>query len=209
MYIPQPFREDDTAKLVEFMQAHSFATLVTVVKGFPVASHVPLVTTQQNGSVTLSGHLAKANPQWQAFNGDESLAIFTGPHAYISPTLYENQESVPTWNYIAVHAYGVPKIITLADAPEAMDEMIESMVAVYEPSYKSQWEELSDRFRNDLMNAIVGFEMQVTKLEGKYKLSQNRSHFDRANIANTLSQCNDPTIADVGELMKKDLSDEI
>ncbi|WP_243713818.1 FMN-binding negative transcriptional regulator [Nostoc sp. 106C] len=113
MYIPNAFREEDIEKLVAFMRANSFATLVSLQNNIPVASHVPLVVTVQNNVVKLTGHLAKQNPQWQVFEQSESLAIFTGPHAYISPSLYEQRESVPTWNYIAVHAYGIPQIITL------------------------------------------------------------------------------------------------
>lgn len=207
MYIPPAFREDDLERLVEFMKAFSFATLVTVVDGIPTASHVPLVTTVHDGIVKLTGHFARANPQWQAFSCSESLAIFSGPHAYISPSLYEKRESVPTWNYLAVHAYGKPQMITLADSPERMDAMIDAMVSVYEPAYKTQWDELSDGFRDGMMHAIVGFEMPVTKLEGKYKLSQNRSHVDQSNVADSLMQHHDATVAKVGEAMQKNLSE--
>jgi transcriptional regulator len=207
MYIPPAFREEDLEKLVEFMKAFSFATLVTVVDNIPTASHVPLVTTVQDGVVKLTGHLAKANPQWQAFNNSESLAIFSGPHAYVSPSLYEKRENVPTWNYIAIHAYGKPQIITLAEAPESMDTMINAMVSFYEPAYKTQWDELSAGYRDGMMAAIVGFEMPVTKLEGKYKLSQNRSHFDQSNVANSLMQDHDIVVTQIGEAMQKNLSE--
>ncbi|XGV99787.1 MAG: FMN-binding negative transcriptional regulator [Leptolyngbya sp. BL-A-14] len=208
MYIPPAFREDDLEKLVEFMQTFSFATLVTVVDSMPTASHVPLVTTVHDGVVKLTGHLAKANLQWQAFDQAESLAIFNGPHAYISPSLYEKRENVPTWNYIAVHAYGKPRIITLTEAPESMDAMINAMVSFYEPTYKTQWDALSAGYRNGMMDAIVGFEMQVTRLEGKYKLSQNRSHFDQRNVADSLLQHQDMTVVQIGEAMQKNLSDQ-
>jgi len=106
MYIPNAFREDDQATLVAFMRAHSFATLVSVVDGTPFATHLPLVISEESGQILLVGHLAKANPHWRALTASDSLVIFQGPHAYISPSLYEKRESVPTWNYIAVHAYG-------------------------------------------------------------------------------------------------------
>ena len=208
MYILPAFREENVEKLVEFMTTFSFATLVTTVDGNPVASHVPLVTTLQEGVVKLTGHLAKANAQWQAFAHSESLAIFSGPHAYISPSLYEKRENVPTWNYIAVHAYGKPQMITLADAPEMMDAMIDKMVSFYEPGYKTQWHELSDGYRRGMMDAIVGFEIYVTRLEGKYKLSQNRSHFDQSNVAHSLVQDGDVAIAKVGEVMQKNISEQ-
>ena len=141
--------------------------------------------------VKLSGHLAKANPQWKYFEDAESLAIFTGPHAYISPTLYEKHENVPTGNYIAVHAYGTPQIITLKDAPAQMDRMIDDMVATYEASYKVHWHSLSHGYREGMMGGIVGFEMVVTRLEGTYKLSQNRSKTDQKTVSSTLLQSDD------------------
>src|SRR5512143_1626624 len=115
MYIPNHFCQDNPEKLVQFMRANSFATLVSIVNGVPFASYLPLVTVAAEDGVTLVGHLAKTNPHWQAFDQGETLAIFTGPHAYISPSLYENRESVPTWNYIAVHAYGTPHAISFTE----------------------------------------------------------------------------------------------
>ena len=205
MYIPDAFREDDVEKLVGFMRAHSFATLVSVIDGSPFASHIPLIVRREGDSLRLIGHLAKANLQWKAFGGGESLAIFSGPHAYISPTLYERRESVPTWNYIVVHAYGVPQIVTLADSPPAVEKILQEVIESYDPSYASQWDELSDKFRHGMMRGIVGFEMPVTRLEGKYKLSQNRSQADQGNVAQSLLRNTDPTIAGVGEAMRANL----
>lgn len=153
----------------------------------------------------MSGHLAKANPQWQVFSQQESLAIFTGPHAYISPDAYEARENVPTWNYIAVHAYGTPRLITLNQSPEQMDQMIEAMVNTYGPTYQKQWESLSERYRTTMMQGIVGFEIVVTRLDGKYKLSQNRSPADQANVAHTLLQSCDPEARATGAAMQKRL----
>ncbi len=205
MYIPNTFREDDVEKLVEFMCAHSFATLVSVLDGSPFASHIPFVAKRQAGVVHLLGHVAKANPHWKAFGSSESLAIFTGPHAYISPSLYERRESVPTWNYIAVHAYGIPRILTLPDSREAVNEMLHAMIDTYDPFYKNQWNGQSERFREGMMNGIVGFQMTVKRLEGKYKLSQNRSVTDQSNVAHSLIQSTDPAILGVGEAMKENL----
>ncbi len=203
MYVPHAYREDDTEKLVEFVRAHSFATLVSVLDGVPFASHIPIVVGYQDGLVRLTGHVAKANPHWKAFAHGESLAIFTGPHAYIAPSLYEKRESVPTWNYIAVHAYGLPRILTLAESRERLTAMLAHMIDAYDPSYKDQWNEQSDRFREGMLNGIVGFEMTVTRLEGKYKLSQNRGTADQRTVAHALLQSADPTIAGVGEAMRE------
>ena len=187
------------------MQANSFATLVSSADNVPCASHIPLVITIEEDVVKLSGHLAKPNPQWQAFGSAESLAIFTGPHAYISPAQYEKHESVPTWNYIAVHAYGVPKIIMLNDSPKAMNKMINQMIDTYDVHYQSHWDGLSNQFREGMMDGIVGFEMAVTRLEGKYKLSQNRSQADQKNVSDTLLQSSDPATRAVGVEMKQNL----
>lgn len=205
MYRPKAFQEDNVDKLVSFMQANSFATLVSILDGVPFASHIPLVVIVKDDVVKLVGHLAKQNPQGQAFESVESLAIFTGAHAYVSPSSYEKHESVPTWNYIAVHAYGFPKIITFDEAPESMDQMINDMVDTYETEYKSRWQSLSQGYREGMMQGIVGFEMIVTRLEGKYKLSQNRSEVDRQNVSNILRQSSNPVIHAVGVEMQQNL----
>lgn len=208
MYIPPAFREEDTEKLVAFMRANSFATLISIKDGIPVASHIPLVVTLQDNIVKLTSHLAKLNTQWQYFGKNESLAVFTGPHAYISPTAYEKAENVPTWNYIAVHAYGIPRIITRDDSPELMDQMIDQMIDTYGSDYKSQWHSLGDRYRESMMQGIVGFEMTVTRLQGKYKLSQNRSYSDQANVAHTLLKSDDPNVQTIGMTMQQNLAPE-
>ncbi|NJK51301.1 FMN-binding negative transcriptional regulator [Candidatus Gracilibacteria bacterium] len=208
MYRPKAFQEDNIDKLVAFMRANSFATLVSIADGIPCASHIPLVVKVEEDVVYLIGHLAKQNPQWQAFEAGESLAIFTGAHAYISPTLYEKHESVPTWNYIAVHAYGIPKILTFDDSPGAMEKMIDEMINTYEADYNFHWQGLSNGFREGMMNGIVGFKMTVTCLEGKYKLSQNRSQAEQQNVSNTLLQSSDPIVRSVGVQMKQNLESD-
>lgn len=205
MYRPKAFQEDNVSKLVSFMQANSFATLVSILDGVPFASHIPLVVVVKNDVIKLIGHLAKQNPHWQAFASAESLAIFTGAHAYISPSSYENHENVPTWNYIAVHAYGFPKTITFHEAPESMDQMINEMVDTYEAEYKSHWQSLSQGYREGMMQGIVGFEMIVDRLEGKYKLSQNRSEVDQQNVSNKLLQSSDPVIHIIGAEMQRNI----
>ncbi len=139
MYVPNAFRVEDQPTLVAFMRAHSFIALVSTVDGVPFASHIPVVIQESGDTIVITGHLAKANPHWQAFGHGDSLAIFTGPHAYISPTLYEKVENVPTWNYIAVHAYGVPEIATFADHPERLDAIVAALIAENEASYAQQW----------------------------------------------------------------------
>ncbi|MCU0492083.1 MAG: FMN-binding negative transcriptional regulator [Chloroflexaceae bacterium] len=209
MYLPKSFREENLETLLAFMRANSFATLVSVLDGVPIASHVPLVVEEADGVVTLHGHLARQNPQCQALAAAESLAIFSGPHAYVSPTLYEKYESVPTWNYIAVHAYGQPQTLTLAESREAMDAMLATMISAYEPGYQGQWDALPEKFRDGMMHGIVGFRMVVTRLEGKYKLSQNRSLADQHNVAAALrQQHHDPAAVATGEVMRERLASD-
>ena len=208
MYLPKVYQEDDTEKLVAFMRRNSFAALVSMLEGELVATHLPLVVTVEDETVTLLGHVARANPHASAFNAGEALAIFSGPHAYISPTLYEKEESVPTWNYVAVHAHGVPQALNFKDRPDTMQTLMDAMVDEYEPSYRAQWDSLSEKYRHGMMNGIVGFEMKVERLYGKYKLSQNRSRSDRESVADALAAQQDKTIADVGNLMKEGLESE-
>lgn len=207
MYSPKHFQETNQEKLLEFMRANSFITLVSTMEGVPFASHIPLVIETDGDRVKLTGHLAKGNEQWKAFGESETLAIFTGPHAYVSPTLYEKRESVPTWNYIAVHAYGVPRIIEITER-EKLESMMDEIIDYYDPAYKEQWHSLSDLYRTSMMKGIVAFEMTVTRLEGKYKLSQNRSTVDQHNVAEVLSKSSDPTISETGVAMKKNLEQE-
>ena len=203
MYVPPAFREDDVDILVAFMRAHSFISLVSVLDGAPVASHIPIVVDAAEGQVSLSGHLAKANPQWRAFDGRPSLAIFSGPHAYVSPSLYEKRESVPTWNYIAVHASGAPRIVTRADDPAAIEALLAAMIQQYEAAYQAQWDGLPAAFRDSMLTGIVAFTMPVTRLEGKCKLSQNRSPADQRSVAAALLASDDPTVAGVGAAMRR------
>jgi transcriptional regulator len=184
------------------MAAHSFATLVTIVDGAPFATHLPLIIEERSDELAITGHLAKPNAQWTGFDAAPSLAIFGGPHAYISPSLYEKVESVPTWNYITVHAYGTPVIYRYADAPEKVQGMLEVMMQTYDPAYMRQWETLTDKFREGMMMGIVAFEMVVTRLEGKYKLSQNRSLNDQISVSEHLQQAADPSAAAIGVAMQ-------
>ncbi len=204
MYIPSHYREDDSDTLIAFMRAHSFATLVTVDGGTPLATHLPVVTAQHGEALILSGHLAKANPQWKTLEGQRSaLVIFTGPHGYVSPTLYEKRNNVPTWNYVAVHAYGAPRLIV---EPTAVVRLMEILIQRYEPPYRSQWDELSESYRNGMLSAIVAFEIPVTRLEGKYKLSQNRTPGEQQHIIAALESLDDPDSLEMAGLMRRNLA---
>lgn len=205
MYIPTSFREGNRETLLAFMRANSFAIVVSQIEGVPFATHIPVGIEERGDSIVLTGHVAKANPHTAAFESESetpSLVIFAGPHAYVSPSAYEVRESVPTWNYIAVHAVGVARAIRFADAPETISAMIEGMIEQFDSGYMAQWQSLSDKFRHGMMNGIVGFEMTVATLEGKYKLSQNRSKNDQASVMAMLSASDDASAQAVGEVMR-------
>lgn len=204
MYIPNANRVDDQEQVLAFMQAHSFATLVSLVDGQLFATHLPLVIVAQTEGVLLRGHMAKANPHWQELATQrEVLVIFQGPHAYVSPTHYAKWESVPTWNYIAVHAYGSARLIQ--DEAGLLTSLGE-LIAANDPAYQPQWDSLPDKFRAGMLNGIVAFEIAVTRLEGKFKLSQNRPVDDQQRVATVLAAHADMAIAAVGHSMQAIIS---
>jgi transcriptional regulator len=203
MYIPKMFCEDDLGTLHGLMQQYSFATLITLRDGLPVASHLPLVLRPNQGpSGTLLGHMARANPQWHDFAPDtEVLAIFQGPHAYVSPSWYTVHPSVPTWNYAVVHAYGIPCLID--DAGELHD-LLRSLVHTYEAPRSKPWPfELPAAYLHRMMQGIVGFTMPISRLEGKYKLSQNRPVEDRQRVAAALRRQGDDLRTNLAALMRQ------
>ena len=205
MYIPKAFHVADHQVLWEFIEANSFATLISVLDGKPFATHLPLLfdrTRAAHGA--LLGHVARANPQWRAFDGKgEALAIFQGPHAYVSPSWYATAPAVPTWNYTAVHVYGAPRVI---DDDKAFSELLDRLIAVYEAERPTPWPGiLPADFRAHLMQGIVGFAMDIERIEGKFKLSQNRSREDQRRVIEHLETSTDPVARALGELSRQHL----
>ena len=175
MYVPSHFRESDEHVLAEFIAAHSFGTLVTTERGAPFVSHLPFLHDREAG--LLHAHVARANPQWQhvAANADV-LVTFQGPHGYVSPTWYAGP-GVPTWNYTAVHVYGRARAI---DDSAATGRYLERLAARHERGSAAPW---VPRYDPKLLAGIVGIEIRITEIQGKFKLSQNRSAEDRARVA--------------------------
>jgi transcriptional regulator len=201
MYIPPAFRMEDAGKLAALMQRHSFATLISHDGAAPFASHLPMLFRPEAGPHgTLVSHLARANPQWQHFAaGGEVLAIFHGPHSYISPSWYQAGLAVPTWNYATVHAYGVPKIFS---EHERVVALLRDTVSAYEASFAQPWPgDLPDDFRDRLLQGIVAFEIPITRLEGKFKLGQNRSTADNQGVFDALSRSPDTDSQALARLM--------
>jgi transcriptional regulator len=204
MYIPTAFQVEDELKLASFMQRHSFATLVTDDGAAPFASHLPMLWRQEGGSHgTLAAHMARANPQWQHFaSGRQALVIFHGPHSYISPSWYKTKVAVPTWNYAVVHAYGVPLVI---HEYERIGTLLREMVSVFESAFEKPWPgELPDDFRNKMIHGIVAFEIPITRLEGKFKLGQNRPPEDLRGVVQALSHADDPDSRLLAEMMRRE-----
>lgn len=182
LYVPDSFREPDVAMMQEFMRRYPFATIVSCRDGIHV-SHLPVVLDAQRGPYgTIVGHLARANAHWRDFN-DETAAtcVFHGPHAYISPTWYTERPAVPTWNYAVVHAIGIPTVI---DDQQRLAEIIDETLATFEPALRDPVADgyLPEAYRAPLLKAIVGFEIPIERLDGKFKLGQNRSAEDQAGI---------------------------
>jgi transcriptional regulator len=174
MYIPNHFRETDQSTLAELIEANSFGTLITLADGRPFASHVPFL--YERAANVLHAHVARANPQWQQLGTTrEVLAIFQGPHGYISPTWYA-EPGVPTWNYAAVHVYGTAVTV---DEPAAVARHVEALAARFEHGSPKPWTPSYDPKR---LAGIVGLEIRITEIQGKLKLSQNRSAADRAGV---------------------------
>jgi transcriptional regulator len=172
MYVPKHFAHDDRDHLLAVMREHAFATIVASVDGEPFATHAPVrVKSSDDGGIVIEGHVAGANPHARALDGARAMVIFQGPHTYISPTLYRSAGRVPTWNYIAVHATGVAR--TIADAA-AKRGILTRLIADHEPAFNDRFAQFDDRLRDGLLAAITGFEIPVDKLEGKFKLGQNR-----------------------------------
>ena len=205
MYIPKAFRVSDNSTLDAFITHHSFATLVSTVDGSLFATHLPLILDRPPSSPgVLLGHVARANPHWRAFDGkQEALAVFHGPHAYISPSWYTTSPAVPTWNYSAVHVYGVPHVV--ADDLRLAD-IVDRLVAFYEAGMPAPWSGvLPADFKANLLKAIVGFTMEITRVEGKFKLGQNRSLGDQLGVVRHLEASADPVAQALGALTKRQL----
>ena len=203
MYVPQAFAEQDVARIRAFLDANGFAILVGAVKGRPFATHVPLLYDPDRGEHgTLTGHMARANPHWRGFDGaTEALAVFAGPHCYVSPRWYEMHPSVPTWNYAAVHAYGVPRPIEDA---AAVRSLLARTTAQYEGTGQDAWsmDGLPDPHVENMIRGIVAFEIPVSRIEAKFKLSQNRPPADRKRVIAALAESADPLDGAVAALMR-------
>ena len=206
MYNPAAFKEDDTARLHQLMADTRLAILVTHDENGLQASHLPLLLSSEQGlNGTLFGHLARANPQWRALqNGAEAMVIFPGADAYVSPAFYpakaEHGKVVPTWNYVAVHAYGVAEVFS--DAPRLL-EVVTGLTDKHEAGRAAPWAvaDAPADYIDKMLGAIVGFALPIARLEGKRKLSQNRSAEDINGVREGLSASGDAKDRELAQLM--------
>ena len=202
MYIPEFNRLKDRSTILAFLRSNPFAILVTTAVGVPFATHLPLLIDEAGDQIVVQGHMARANAHWKSMKeSEESLVIFHGPHAYISPSLYEIRESVPTWNYAAVHVYGQPRLFS---DEEALKATLHRMITTFKSSYMAQWSELNEQYRSRMMKQIVGFEIRAKRLEAKFKLSQNRTKGEQARVIQCLNQSKNSNVSRVAELMQQE-----
>jgi transcriptional regulator len=201
MYIPQTNKMTDIHEIVNFMQRFSFATIVSVQNEMPVATHLPFVVVEKDNEIKLYSHFAKANAQQNNIESGKVLIIFSEPHAYISPTNYDQFLSVPTWNYIAVHVYGEIKIVS---EQKEVVSILERTINTYESSYTTQWNQLPRDFKDKMMHGIVAFEVCVSDIQAKKKLSQNKTKKEQEKIINTLSKSADSNEKLIAEYMSRE-----
>ena len=209
MYVPRAFAVDDIKILHQQMQASPLPVLVTHASQGLLASHVPMLLNPDEGPCgTLYGHLARANPHWQDLaQGTEALVIFAGEQAYISPTFYpgkaDHGKAVPTWNYLAVHAYGMAEVF---DDAERLLALVSRLSDRHEANRPAPWA-VSDApadYVDSMLKAIVGFRLPITRLQGKRKLSQNRDARDQAGVRQGLQANPNPQDHALAHLMVKE-----
>ena len=206
MYIPRSFAVSDEKILESFIERYDFATLTSSSPAGLVASHIPVTLRRSAGTSALIGHVARANKQWRQFDGQaEALAIFHGPHAYVSPSWYATSPAVPTWNYAVVHVYGKPRAREESDFTAAA---LRDLVARHEGSRAKSWrvEDLGGDLYEKLAKAIVAFEMPIDRVEGHFKLGQNRSRDDRLGMLQGLDAEKSPDAEALAAFIRETLA---
>jgi len=199
MFVPNLFKFGNKAEQLAFMKQYSFATIITTNNNIPLATQLPFVIAERQDKLILSGHFAIANEQANYIEENTSLIIFSEPHAYISPAHYDKKESVPTWDYIAIHAYGKAKIL---NDENSKFKALEQMILVYEPNYLDQWNSLSEKYKKGMIRGIVAFELEVSDLQGQKKLSQNKSVVERERIIKHLEDSDNSTETELASFIR-------
>lgn len=198
LYVPRHYVAESDADVWALIRDYPFATLITSVAGAePTITHLPLLL---EGDGSLTGHMARANPHWQAFATGHTVAIFQGPHAYISPRWYvDPAREVPTWNYRVAHVHGRPELIEDATAKLAL---VDRTSAVFEPRIEPWTRQVQGARLDALIDAIVAFRVVPTRIESKFKMNQNKTPADRAQVAAQLQASGHPDLAAMADWMK-------
>lgn len=206
MYIPKYFKVTNDEEIWDFVQNHSFGTIVTAEQGKPIATHLPLGINEKGDDYYITGHMAYGNPQWKTFETCEDvLVMFQGPHAYVSSSWYSH-ENVPTWNYQAIHMYGKASILDKNELIEELTRMLEK----YEQNREKPvlWDKLSPELLETQLKGIVGFKIKVEEIQAAYKLSQNRNETDYMKIIDNLQNEGNPNSKQMAQLMEKRLKNK-
>lgn len=205
MYIPRSFAMEDRAEIDRFMKENSFGILFSQTEDGPRGTHLPFFLAEDEGEQgVLYGHMAKANPHWKETARDV-LVVFSGPHHYISPTWYQQPNNVPTWNYVAVHAYGE---IEIFEEPAALMELLERSVNFFEAGMPKPWKiEESQEYAERMLSGIVGFKIVLNKVEGKKKLNQNKPAQLQQHVIEALRSQEQEEAHRVAALMERNAAD--
>jgi transcriptional regulator len=201
MFIPKHFQIKDEELIYEIIKENGFATLISQHNSDPYATHLPLIVDKKEK--VLYGHFARPNEQWKDIETQNVMAIFQGPHCYISPSWYETNKAVPTWNYVAVHVYGQLEIVD--DEQEIYKSLLDLTNKYEKPNSSYQLKDVDSTFINGMSRGIVGFKIKITKMEGKAKLSQNHPVERQELVIKELENTQDENNKKIAELMKKNL----
>jgi transcriptional regulator len=205
VYSPPYNHAEDRSEVLAFMRSNSFCLLVTGTGGEVHASHVPALVEERPAGVVIELHLARPNPQWREFFDEEVLVVFGGPNSYVSPRWYVQEERVPTWNYAAVHAYGKPSVIDERGARLAQQRRL---IAAHDPQWLPAFECLRREYVDAMLQGMVSVEIAVTRIETRWKLSQNRGRLEQERIVEQLDRSSDSGARSLAALMRKHFAEE-
>jgi transcriptional regulator len=201
MYIPKEFRHENKEEQLAFIAAHPFGLLLCNGSIVPETTHLPFTSEQFGDTILLHSHLSIANPQARLLkNGERVKVVFAGPHAYISPELYDKAQNVPTWNYAAVHITGTCRVLT---ETEAATKLLEKTIENFEPAWQEKFKALDQTYFTSLLKGILAFTIEAETIEAKLKISQNKTHNEQHRITESLLHSADPAAKELGETMQK------
>lgn len=200
MYIPKEFKMNEMDKAIDFIQTYNFGILVSNKDGIPIATHLPFVVEKRSDKWFLITHFSNDNPQKMEIEEQTALVIFSEPHAYISPSLYSDKQNVPTWNYVAVHCYGKVNLITEKNAKIAL---LEQLMQLMDANYLAQWADLPERYKSSLLDGMIGMEIEISHIDAKEKISQNKPKTDQQNIIEHLNKSTKSAEQQLGEYMNE------